>query len=507
MRFIESLCQPRGFAVVFFITLIIRLTFSAVIPMTGDEAYFIEWGKHSSFGFYDHPPMVGWFLTALLSVSDAAWWLRLPMVLTTSLIGISIMRLLRAEHPEVAYGAASLYLLTPVNLIFMLMTTDTPLILWSFLSAVAFYVAVNRGSRRWYLLCGILLGAAFFSKFFAGLLGIAYAVYLLFFANRQRKPLIGLGLIILGTLPFIGLNLYWNYTHCWNNYLFNLVNRTEGDTFSFVTVLKYFVLLLYLLTPPVLFYFVKQRRAAVTSFKQGGLAVFMALFLVPLFLFLLLSTWKDIGLHWLMSFYPFGIIALGLFITAKQLRTTLKFMLVYALVHLLLIGYLLIQIPDMFRHNESIYKDLLYSMRTHELLKAVEPYRKSYVLATDSYAESALLSYASRQHVMVFGYGSYHAREDDQIVDMRDYAGRNIMILTYSDDVKSYAPFFDTFVVHPVPIEGTTFYLGMGKGFHYAQYREKVLKEVLKRYYNIPKEWPVGECYFYKRYFPEKLLH
>jgi len=208
-----------------------------------------------------------------------------------------------------------------------------------------------------------------------------------------------------------------------------------------------------------------------------------------------------------MSFYPFGIIALGLFITAKQLRTTLKFMLVYALVHLLLIGYLLIQIPDMFRHNESIYKDLLYSMRTHELLKAVEPYRKSYVLATDSYAESALLSYASRQHVMVFGYGSYHAREDDQIVDMRDYAGRNIMILTYSDDVKSYAPFFDTFVVHPVPIEGTTFYLGMGKGFHYAQYREKVLKEVLKRYYNIPKEWPVGECYFYKRYFPEKLLH
>lgn len=505
MRLINSLCTPRGFTVLFIITLIIKLVFAAVIPMTGDEAYFIEWGKHPDFGFYDHPPMVGWFLTAFLSVSDAAWWLRLPMVFTTSIIALGIVRLLRTEHPGIAYGAGSLFLLTPVNLIFMLMTTDTPLVMWSFFSAAAFYVAVNRGSWRWYLLCGVLLGAAFFSKFFAGLLGIAYAVYLLFFANRQRKPFIGLALIILGTLPFIGLNLYWNYTHCWNNYLFNLLNRTEGDTFSFGTIIKYFVLLLYLLTPPVIFYFIKQRRQAMASLKKGGLGVFMALFLVPMFLFLLLSTWKDIGLHWLMSFYPFGIIALGLLITEKQLKTTLKFMLGYALIHLLVVGFLLTQVPDMFRNNENTYKDLLYSMRTSQLVKAMTSYAKDYAPATDSYVESALLSYSWRKHVMVFGYGSYHARQDEQIVDMRDYAGRNIMILTYSKDVKNYAEFFDEFEIKPVPIAGTDFYLGLGKGFRYELYREKVLKDVLHRYYNIPKELPVGQCYFYKKYFPEML--
>ena len=89
MRFTESLCQPRGFATLFFITLIIKLVFAAVVPMTGDEAYFIEWGKHPDFGFYDHPPMAGWFLTVLLTVSDASWWLRLPTVLITSLIAYS----------------------------------------------------------------------------------------------------------------------------------------------------------------------------------------------------------------------------------------------------------------------------------------------------------------------------------------------------------------------------------------------------------------------------------
>lgn len=498
--------SARFFYYTFFITLIIKLVFASVVPMTGDEAYFIEWGKHPDFGFYDHPPMAGWFLTALLTVSDAAWWLRLPTVLITSFIAYMIMRLLRADHPNVAYGVASLYLLTPVNLIFMLMTTDTPLILWSFLSAISFYIAVKQADRRWYLLCGLLLGAAFFSKFFAGLLGVAYAAYLIFLAGKDRRPWMGLGLIILGTLPFIALNLYWNYTHCWNNYLFNLVNRTADSQFSLVTTMKYFGWLLYLLTPPVLFYFIKQRNF-LRMFKPGGVSVFAALFWIPMGLFLLLSTAKSIGLHWLMSFFPFAIIALGIFVSEKQLRTALRFMLVYAVIHILLIGYLLVSIPELFRDKESTYKDLLYATHTQSLLSAVKPYKKEYVLATDSYTESAQLSYAGREHVMVFGFGSQHARQDEQIIDIREYDGRNIMIMAYYDSVQTYAPYFDEFVLHPVQIEDATFYLGLGKGFRYMLYREKVLKEVLNKYYKMPEWLPVGQCYFYERYFPEQLFY
>lgn len=506
MPLINSLFTARGFTVLFVVTLIIKLFFAAVIPMTGDEAYFIEWGKHPDFGYYDHPPMVGWFLMALLSVSDATWWLRLPTVLITSLIAYMIMRLLRADHAPVAYGVAALYLLTPVNLIVMLMTTDTPLILWSFLSAVSFYVAVKQADRRWYLLCGVLLGAAFFSKFFAGLLGVAYAIYLVFLASRDCKRFSGLGLIILGTLPFIALNLYWNYTNCWNNYLFNLINRTAGSEFSLITVMKYFIWLIYLFTPPVLFYFIKQHRSVMGLFKQSGLAVFMALFWIPIGLFLLLSFYKSIGLHWLMSFYAFAMVALGLFISEKQLRTTLKFMLGYALIHIVVIGYLLIQIPDMFSHKESTYKDLLYATHTEELLAATRPYEQDYALATDSYTESAQLAYARRQHVMVFGYGSYHARQDEKIVDLREHDGKNIMILSYYDGVQTYAPYFDEFVLKPVQVEGATFYLALGKGFRYELFREKVLKEILDRYYKVPEWLPVGQCYFYERYFPEKLV-
>ncbi|MEJ1959728.1 MAG: hypothetical protein WDM70_10175 [Nitrosomonadales bacterium] len=36
------------------------------------------------------------------------------------------------------------------------------------------------------------------------------------------------------------LNLYWNYTHCWDNILFNLYNRNEGEEFSLGKVAIFF---------------------------------------------------------------------------------------------------------------------------------------------------------------------------------------------------------------------------------------------------------------------------
>ena len=134
---------------------------------------------------------------------------------------------------------AILYLLAPVNLLGVVITTDTPLLLWSFLSGVCFYYAQRHDNRYWYLLSGLFLGLAFFSKFFAGLLGVAYFLYLLLFVRRGLRPWTGLLWLIAGILPFIGLNLWWNYTHCWNNYLFNLYNRTAGNVFSFKSSLKY----------------------------------------------------------------------------------------------------------------------------------------------------------------------------------------------------------------------------------------------------------------------------
>ncbi len=481
-----------------FLTLAVKLALAHYLPITGDEAYFIVWGNHPDYGFYDHPPMVGWFLSAMLPVSDAPLWLRLPQILTTSLIGLGIYLLVRRTHEAVAVAVAVLYLVSPASILGVLITTDTPLILWSFISAACFYFAQRRDNLWWYLLSGLFLGMAFFSKFFAGLLGIAYFLYIVLYTRRGIRPYIGLLLIIVGTLPFIGLNLWWNYNNCWNNYLFNLVNRTEGMNFSLGTVLKYLVILIYLVTPPIIYYMIRQWRDFGDSLTSRQ-SVFGGLFFIPIGLFFVLSFWKPIGLHWVLSFYPFLFLSLAPILSTHQLRKCLYFMLPFTIVHLVFIGAVIILSPGIFKgYDDNAYRDVVYATRSHEILKAVEQY-DGYIPATDSYTESALLSYAARRHIMVFGEGSYHAREDDKITDFRKLDGKNIVLISYYPK-DAYKQYFREAEIRKLPIEETHFYLLLGKGFDYRKYHDKVLQKIVQRYYRIPDWLPVGSCYMYERY-------
>ncbi|NBT69633.1 MAG: hypothetical protein EBT78_17940, partial [Betaproteobacteria bacterium] len=48
------------------LSLAIRLWIGFTFPITGDEAYFYQWGVYLDWGYYDHPPMVGWLISAML---------------------------------------------------------------------------------------------------------------------------------------------------------------------------------------------------------------------------------------------------------------------------------------------------------------------------------------------------------------------------------------------------------------------------------------------------------
>lgn len=497
--FFSRLTTFQSLATLIAVSVIIKVMVALMLPMTGDEAYFIVWGNHPDYGYYDHPPMVGWWLTAMLQFGDHPLWLRLPTILTTTLIGAVIFYIMRPYGKTNAVIASGLYWLTPVNLIVPLITTDTPLIFWSFLSGISFYKAQRHDKYGWYLLAGLCLGLAFFSKFFAGLLGLAYFFYILIFVRRGLRPYIGLLLVVVGTLPFIGLNLLWNYHNCWDNYLFNLQNRTSDYEFTLWLMVKYLLILFYIVTPPVVFYMLRRPGKLIEALQQGGFGVFLALFLIPITLFALLSTGKSIGLHWLLSFYPFLFMALPLLMHFGQLRVCFYFMWGFGLLHVLAIVILIFMLPGVLKDNEEDYKEVAYAMYTRELLDVVEPLSKDFVLATNSYSESALLSYHTRQHVMVFAVGSHHGRQDDIITDFKKLNNKDIAILSLNIDVKEYARYFESFRYIVVPFKDTQYHLGLGTGFKYDVYDKQVLTKIRKQFYSIPDWLPAGECYMYSR--------
>src|SRR4051794_27385403 len=104
-----------------------KIWLAAWFPVTGDEAYFIVWGLQPDWGYYDHPPMVGWLLALLAPLSTAPWVLRLPVVILPLLVSVALYFALRSRDELKARYAALAFLLLPINVWNVFITTDTPL--------------------------------------------------------------------------------------------------------------------------------------------------------------------------------------------------------------------------------------------------------------------------------------------------------------------------------------------------------------------------------------------
>ncbi len=488
-----------------------RLWFSAVLPMTGDEAYFVLWGEHPAGGSYDHPPMVGWWLAALLDLSRSAWVLRLPALLVPPLLAVCAGWLARPYGAARARLAALLVLLQPVNVWNVLITTDTPVIVFSMLSIVAYVGAlrrVARGRGAWlgHALAGALLGLAFLGKYFAALLGFAFLVHVVL-VRRDRGRFLGLAVLLLAALPAPAYNLWWNSANCWVNVLFNFVNRNEGAGFHWANPLLYLVSLAYLLTPWLFAALWRQQRALGAAVRgeaphgvEAGALFWLAV--VPFALFALLSLARPVGLHWIVSFVPLPAVVAAIFLPPAQLARLVRWSAAFAALHVLAL-LVICALPLSTWKNTRLYDGIVLTVRTDQLLAQLPPDSAEYLLASDGYSPAATLAYSARRPVAVFGEGSLHAREDDRLTDWRAYDGRQVLIVRKSPaDLADYARFFARVELRTVEVEGASFYLVLGEGFKYAAYHDVVLSRVKERFYRMPTWLPQRGCEFCARYFP-----
>jgi len=491
----------------FYVTLLLTLAFkfwlAAALPMTGDEAYFIYWGVYPDYGFYDHPPMIGWILALLLHLSRAEWVLRLPVILLPALMALAMLQYLRSEDESRAYVAALAFLLLPANVWNVLITTDTPLVLFTFLSALCFAGALRRQSQMLYAASGALLGLAFLSKYFAVLTGFAYLVFVLSLPVARRNWR-GLAIVVAAALPFAAFNAWWNYENCWANLMFNVYNRHDDAGWSLKTPLLFALSLLYMLSPVALYQFWRGRIESAPRLADPRTRFFMLAWIAPLVVFALLSPVKQIGLHWLLSFVPFFFIAAALVLSAGQLKKSVFFLSAVSAIHLAaIVGASLLPIETW--KGSRIYDGIVFHVKTAELLQRLEPYAGNYEFSADGFSPAVTASYASGRYFFVFGTASSHARHDDVLTDFRKLEGKNILVLRKNPpNPADYSPYFGKVEIRQFELYGAAFYLVLGQGFDYPKYRERVLRPLRDRYYRIPSYLPRGHCYFCERYFPDE---
>ncbi|MCU0940966.1 MAG: glycosyltransferase family 39 protein [Hydrogenophaga sp.] len=483
------------------LTLLLKVVLAALFPFTGDEAFFFQWGVHPAWHYSDHPPLVGWLLAVLHRISDEPLVLRSVTLLVTSAIALLIVDLLRRLLPEdreaAAWLAGAVYLAMPWSWMFVLVTTDTPLILFMALSFWA-YVRADTADRSapWYLLCGALLGAAFFGKYFAALLGFAYTAHAW---GWRRERWWAPFLILLTALPAIAGNLWLNATHGWSHIMFNVFNRNEASAWSVETFVTYLAMALYLFTPWWVWRALRSRSpVGVSANTRTTLAV---LCLFPLVVFALLATRRTIGLHWVLGFVPVFVVWAGLRTDVRPLRRLLGYTAALSVPHLIVVVGIALS-PLSWWSGTRLHDRAVFLRETPAVVEALQrDLPPGATLMAHAYNPAAVLAFHHRQYVPVFGPGRHHARQDDQIVDFRAFEGRPIRVFQYDEpDLSAYAPYFERVAKRPIEVEGVRFWAVDGEGFRFAPYRERVLAAVARDFHDIPRWLPVLGNPFCERY-------
>ena len=461
-----------------------------MIPLTGDEAYFISWGKTFAAGYYDHPPMVGWTVYLLSFISGSYFFLRLFSIAVSAFAGWLIYLCAKEEYPDQAKNAAFLYMISPVHIMILLFSNDVLLFIFTLIAALLFYLALKKDSLLITMTAGLVFGLAFMSKYlsFPMLVGLFfYAI----FSDRRRKFL-HFSIFCLMIIPFFAQNMYYNYTHCWNNIMFNIMNRTSGTKNLFTSLLALAVDMVCVFLPWLLFFMWKSRK----EINKRSMSFMMLA--VPI---VLLSARRKIDMHWLLPIVPFFFITTAAF-GGAMMKKAIKITAIVTLTLAVFTGTILALPMSLLKHR-SFFSTLIVFSDTNKICEKLTDY-DDMTLVTKSYVLSSALDAQCGRDAHVMFSTSKHGRQDDSRIDLRTLEGKDIAIFSRRPvSKKDFRKYFERVDTRTFNVDGVDFYVMEGYGFRYEAYRNKYLKSIYKQFYSFPSWLKPKSCQFCDDYFPE----
>lgn len=477
------------------LVIVAKMLLAALMPVTGDEAYFVQWGYHPALGYYDHPPLTGWWLSLMLPVSDHPLIIRCAAIAVSLLPAYVVYRSFKSE-PELRWSATIIALFIPSFMVNVFYTTDTWLIGFGIAAMWVYTKAVAQNCRSLYLLTGVFLALAFLSKYLAVLIGVAILVDQVI--RREPRGLVNLSLILVPVVPAAALNISWNLNHCGYNILFNFVNRQTDAQWDVSGMLTFSAMLGYVMTPWLM---VGTWKYGLKSVGDTGSqsSVWRNLLAVPVCIFLVVALIKPVGLHWVVpAIFCFLMVAGFHLWPAQWLRRAAWATAAFGVAHwalLMVIATVPIErwlMPD---RSERIgfYR---FGPQIAEAIN--EQYDTSWVIASPSYSRAAVMSYHIQREVPVIGAGSRYGRQSDLIHSLYSLDGRNFVVVSQNgSEVERFRSFFDSSDVKTLQINNSlSVAVLQGVGFRADKYSAETIPEVVDRFYQIPEWLPVLACKF-----------
>jgi 4-amino-4-deoxy-L-arabinose transferase-like glycosyltransferase len=217
----------KGLLILLAITTLFRLFYIQWIELVPDESYYFTWSRCLQWGYYDHPPMVGFLIylgTALAGMTELG--VRLPWVIIGAILTFILYRMgsemFRSER--VGFYAALLMNISLLGSVGAIIATpDGPQALFWAWAIYFFYKAVKGEGGYFWHLTGIMLGLGLLSKYTMILFAPCALMFLLASAASRKwllrkEPYLAL---LLGLLIFSPVIL-WNARHDWLSFSFQI---------------------------------------------------------------------------------------------------------------------------------------------------------------------------------------------------------------------------------------------------------------------------------------------
>lgn len=294
-----------------------RLYLSANLQLHPDEAYYWLWSRNLDLAYFDHSPLVAYFIWFTTLVSKTELWVRLSGTIVTLIVSLLTWKLALQffGNIRIAAGSVMLFNVYPLTMLgLIVMTPDIPVFLFYSLSIYIFWQFIQSNQTwLWYAL-GISFGLALLSKYTAILLLPCLFLYLLLTDDRRWlktiHPYTSLLLAIVIFLPVV----YWNSRHDWISFTFQFGHGLGGQEYSFGRIIDYIAGQLLLVGP--IAWLIGIYAALACLFRKNKTLLFLALTTLPVIVFFGFSSLKKLaGPNWpAFAYFTFSILVTKYFL-------------------------------------------------------------------------------------------------------------------------------------------------------------------------------------------------
>ncbi|MDR1663105.1 MAG: glycosyltransferase family 39 protein [Endomicrobium sp.] len=286
-------CRKNAFFIVCFVVLF-KIFLSASIELHPDEAYYWLWSQRLALGYFDHSPMVAWFIKATTLFFNSEFAVRFSSIIVTIMLSFLIWNLAKKLFNEVIAAASVIVLNTFPEMMTasIIITPDIPVFLFFSLSVYYLWCLIESNQVKYWYITGLFFGLALLSKYTAILFGLSLFVYIIadrkwhWFKNKHLYFMFIISFIVF--LPVI----IWNLQHEWASFTFQLYHGlvSINNKIHFNYIFDYFGSQCLAVGPVI---FISGIVAAISYFySKSSKKNFIVSFSVPIIMFFLFTAFK-----------------------------------------------------------------------------------------------------------------------------------------------------------------------------------------------------------------------